>query len=78
MPKSVQIRDVPDEVVAILKGRAAASGLSLSDLLRIELIRVAGRPTHEELVRRIAQREPVGEMSESPVEIVRRMRDALE
>lgn len=78
VPKSVQIRNVPEDVVAILKSRAAASGLSLSDLLRIELVRLAGRPTREELRRRIAEREPVGELTETPVDIVRRMRDALE
>lgn len=38
MPKLVQIHDVPDDVHARLKARAAASGRSLSDDLRIVVL----------------------------------------
>ena len=34
----VQVRDVPEDVHRALKARAAASGTSLSDYLRMEVI----------------------------------------
>lgn len=40
--KMVQIRDVPDDVHAELRRRAAAAGLSLSDFARQELSRSRG------------------------------------
>jgi antitoxin FitA len=52
----VQIRDVPDEVHAILKARAALAGVSLSEYLRGVLERSAARPTPAELSARIAAR----------------------
>lgn len=45
MPKTVQIRDIDDEVYAALVQRAADAGLSVPDLLRREAVRLAGRPT---------------------------------
>jgi plasmid stability protein len=56
MPKAVQIRDVPDDTVAVLRARAAAEGMSMSEYLRSELIRLASRPTQEELFARIESR----------------------
>jgi antitoxin FitA len=44
MAKTIQIRDVPDEVHAELRSRAAAIGLSLSDYLLREATRIASRP----------------------------------
>jgi antitoxin FitA len=44
MARTIQIRNVPDEVHRMLRTRAAAAGLSLSDYLLGELIRVAERP----------------------------------
>jgi plasmid stability protein len=44
MGRTIQIRDVPDEVHATLRSRAAAAGQSLSVYLLRELIRVAERP----------------------------------
>ena len=52
----VQIRDVPDDVHRMLKSRAAASGVSLSEYLRTVLTRAASRPTPAELSARIAAR----------------------
>ena len=43
MPKSITIRDVPDEVRDELAARAARSGRSLQEYLRAELIEVARR-----------------------------------
>ena len=34
MSKMIQIRDVPDQVHAVLKARAALEGMSLSDFLQ--------------------------------------------
>jgi plasmid stability protein len=56
MPKSVQIRDVPDETIAVVRARAAAAGMSMSEYLRSELIRMASRPTQAELFARIERR----------------------
>jgi hypothetical protein len=42
--KTIQIREVPDEVHAELRARAAAVGLSLSDYLLREASRIASRP----------------------------------
>ena len=42
--KTIQIGEVPDEVHAELRSRAAAIGLSLSDYLLREATRIAERP----------------------------------
>lgn len=44
MPRSIQIRNVPDPVHKTLRARASAAGLSLSDYLLQEIVRVAERP----------------------------------
>ena len=77
MPKAVQIRDVPEEAVAVLKARAAVEGQSLSDYLRRQLLELVGRPTREELLARIAAREPV-QLDEPPWVTIRRLRDAAD
>ena len=41
MGKTIQVRDVPEEIHAELRSRAAAAGTSLSDYLLEELQRVA-------------------------------------
>jgi plasmid stability protein len=56
MAKNVQIRNVPDDAVATIKRRAAAAGLSMSEYLRREIVRLAGRPTVAELLERAAER----------------------
>jgi len=47
MPKTIQIRDVDDEVYAGLVRRAAERGVSVPELLRIEATRLASRPSME-------------------------------
>jgi antitoxin FitA len=47
--KMIQIRNVPDEIHATLKSRAALDGLSLSDYLLREMKRISERPTPMEL-----------------------------
>jgi plasmid stability protein len=45
MPKTVQIRDLDDDLYAALAVRAAERGVSVPELLRAEATRLAGRPT---------------------------------
>lgn len=77
MAKSVQIRDVPDDVHRVLRARAAAAGLSLSEFLRREITLVAEQPTVEEVLARAAARAG-GASHEAIVAAVRAGRDAGE
>jgi len=70
----VQIRDVPDDVRRTLKARAALEGTSLSEYLRAELVRVADRPTPDELWARLRARSSV-DAQESSAEAVRALRE---
>jgi plasmid stability protein len=54
--KTLQVRNVPDDVHRELRQRAAASGQSLSDYLLAELSRVASRPSVAEVLARAAER----------------------
>jgi antitoxin FitA len=45
VPKTVQIRDLDDDVYAALARRAAESGVSVPELLRTEATRIAARPS---------------------------------
>jgi plasmid stability protein len=44
VPKTVQIRNLDDEVYAALVHRAAETGVSVPELLRAEAVRLAARP----------------------------------
>lgn len=59
MPKTIQIRDLDDDVYAALTRRAAEAGLTVPDLLRREAARLAARPTVEEWLAR-TRRRPSG------------------
>ena len=48
MPKTLQVRDVDDEVYDRLQRHAAAAGITVPELLRREMRRLASRPTIEE------------------------------
>ena len=56
MGRMIQIRNVSEEAHRTLKARAAAAGMSLSDYLKRDLERAAGRPSIEELDARVAAR----------------------
>jgi len=56
MPKTVQIRDLDDDVYAALVRRAAESGMSVPDLLRREASRLASRPSLAEWLERTSRR----------------------
>ncbi len=56
MPKTVQIRDLDDDVYAGLVRRAAESGISVPELLRLEAARLASRPSVETWLARTRRR----------------------
>ena len=74
MPKMIRIRNVPDEVHREVKARAARAGMSLSDYLLREAERIVSLPPVEEVLARIAAL-PETELSESPAEAVRAIRE---
>ena len=45
MPKTIQIRDLDDEVYRGLVRRAAEEGVTVPELLRAEAARIASRPS---------------------------------
>jgi plasmid stability protein len=52
----IQVRNVPEEIHRILKMRAAAAGMSLSDYIKRYLVERASRPTLEEIDARVSAR----------------------
>jgi plasmid stability protein len=74
MPRNIQIRNVPDDIHLALKARAAAAGLSLSEYLLAEVVRVAERPPVAEVLARAGERHG-GAPVESIVDAVRSGRD---
>lgn len=72
--KTIQVRNVPDDVHRTLRTRAAAAGVSLSDYALAELERAASRPAVAELLARANAR--AGSVDTSAiVEAVREGRD---
>lgn len=55
----LQVRDVPEEVIAALRERAEARGVSLSAYVRDILAAEAEQEPMEVVIDRIASREPV-------------------
>lgn len=74
MAKTVQIRDVPDDVHRTLRARAAAAGMSLSDYLLDELRTIAERPPVADVIAR-AQARHGGASRDAIVRVIREMRD---
>jgi plasmid stability protein len=74
MSHSIQIRNVPDEVHRTLRARAASSGMSLSDYLLTDIIRLAERPPVADVILRAASRSGGAEVA-LIVEAVRSGRD---
>jgi hypothetical protein len=58
MSKTIQIRNISDDVYAALRRRAAEEGLTVPELLRQEAERLASRPSMKEWLERIS-RKPV-------------------
>lgn len=53
---SITIRDVPDETRAELAARAARSGRSMQEYVRLKLVELAAVPEREEVLARISRR----------------------
>lgn len=73
---SIQVKDVPSDVHAVLRRRAAAAGQSLQEFLRAQLIEQARQPTLEEMLDRISQRTGGRLSPEFAVAVLREERDA--
>lgn len=74
MAKVIQVRNVPDDVHATLRERAAAAGRSLSEYVLTELVEVASRSANAEILMRAALRPGMASREEI-VEAVRAGRD---
>ena len=72
--RTIQIRNVPDDVHRVLRTRAAAAGLSLSDYALQELERVAEHPPVADVLVR-ARARAGGASEEAVVTAVRSGRD---
>jgi antitoxin FitA len=75
MSKMIQVRDVPDQLHATLKARAASQGMSLSDFIKKELERTAERPSMREWLEMTRRAKPIP-AKRSAAQIVRELRDA--
>ena len=75
MPKTIRIRDVPDDLHRKLTERAASKGLTLSAYLLRLAEAAVDRPTIEELTERIRSRGRFE--GPSAAEIVRELRDEM-
>lgn len=53
---SITIRDVPDETRAELAARAARSGRSMQEYVRLKLVELAAAPERVDVLDRIARR----------------------
>jgi antitoxin FitA len=68
--KTIQVRDVPDDVHHRLVIRAAEERRSLSEFIRLELVRLAQQPTLSEILQRL-ERRPVLNTPETAAEAIR-------
>ncbi len=57
MSTAITVRDIPDDTRDELAARAARSGRSLQQYLRLRLIQIAASPDPGELVSRIRERK---------------------
>lgn len=72
----IQLRNVPPELHRKLKSRAALAGMSLSDYLIDIIRRDAERPTVDELIARLRDREPI-ESELSAADMIREQRGPI-
>lgn len=56
----VQIRDVPEEALDVMRVRAASEGMSLSAYLRRMVVEAAAQPTVAEVLARAAEEPAAG------------------
>ena len=75
MARTLQIRDVPDELHRALRTRAADAGMSLSDYALAALSEVAARPSASDVLR-LARSRAGGARVSDVVDAVRSARDS--
>lgn len=75
MAKTLQVRDLPDEVHAELRRRALVAGQSLSEYVADLLGAVASRPTIAEWVKQARNLPPTGLTTDQIVNSIRADRD---
>ena len=73
---SIQVKDVPDEVHATLRKRAAAAGQSLQEYLLARLVAEATQPTIDEVLDRAGHRAGGRITTRDAVRAVRAERDS--
>ena len=71
----VQVRNVPVELHRRLKARAAIEGMTMSDFIRRELVKVLEHPPRHEVLERLRARGP-RRLRTRPAEVLRSERDA--
>lgn len=74
--RSILVRDLPDEVHAALARRAERRGQSLQQYLAGELVRLAERPTLDEVLDRIDRRRGGRVSFSDAVDAIREDREA--
>jgi antitoxin FitA len=75
MNKHIHIRDFDGASHSKLAERAQKQGISLSEYLRVELAKLAERPTMEELMARLKSLPPVNISSDEIVKIIHEGRE---
>lgn len=70
MPTAITIRDVPDETRDELAARAAATGRSLQEYLRAQLIELGSRPDPLAWLARVRERKQETEARVTAQEII--------
>ena len=73
---SIQVKDVPDDVHAALRRRAAAAGQSLQEYLLARLTEEARTPTVDELLERVEHRSGGRVSLKAATRAVRAQRDS--
>lgn len=73
---SIQVKDVPDDVHATLRRRAAVAGMSLQEYLLARLVDDAATPTLDEVLDRAGGRAGGRAPLKESVKAVRAERDA--
>jgi len=68
---TLQVRDLPDEVLVELKERAEKDGVSLSFYVRELLTDAVSYPPMDEVMARIASREPVRISTQDVLDAIR-------
>lgn len=76
MSVMIQVRNVPDSVHRTLKMRAAATGTSLSDYIKRELVKTAEQATLEEIDERLQALPRSGLKAETVLTALREVRSS--